>query len=587
MGTVPPPYNPQNDPRWQREQARAWRDQQKAYRQAWKQQARAQRYQWRWQQRGLHRSSIVGPLLLVTIGILFFLVQSGHVAASAFWGWYGRWWPLLMVGLGVLLLLEWSVDRAFQKDASVPTRSVVGGGVVGLVVVLAIVGIIASGVRDAHRLLGKGMTINGDDWEDLVGSKHESDSVPVVRPFVAGHALVIDNPRGDVTLAGTSDDGQLHLTAHNEVRVSSDSDADGRLRQLEAKVSDGGDTTTITVPSVDRGRTDLTVLVPANVRPTVMANRGEVHVNNIKGSVNITANHGNTEITAITGPVIAHVNNRSSSLNVHSVTGNVTVEGSGDVATFSNISGVLTVNADFFGGSHFQKIAQPLNYKSSRTAFSLQRLDGELNIGSQEFSADGISGPVSVETRRRNVTLNRVSGDVKVKTDNGTVEIGTVLPVGSITVDNHNGEVTVSVPDKAKFTFQADASGGNVNTDLGLSNQSKPNDGSMSGTYNGGGSAIRLSTTHGDITLNRGSAVPLPPTPPAPRLSGVPMPPSPLPPDVKESIKEARESAKEAAQEAREAAKEAEQQAREATKEAREKAREAERLAREAAKPQQ
>ena len=491
-----------------------------------------------------------------------------------------------MVGLGVLLLLEWSVDRAFQKDASVPTRSVVGGGVVGLVVVLAIVGIIASGVRDAHRLLGKGMTINGDDWEDLVGSKHESDSVPVVRPFVAGHALVIDNPRGDVTLAGTSDDGQLHLTAHNEVRVSSDSDADGRLRQLEAKVSDGGDTTTITVPSVDRGRTDLTVLVPANVRPTVMANRGEVHVNNIKGSVNITANHGNTEITAITGPVIAHVNNRSSSLNVHSVTGNVTVEGSGDVATFSNISGVLTVNADFFGGSHFQKIAQPLNYKSSRTAFSLQRLDGELNIGSQEFSADGISGPVSVETRRRNVTLNRVSGDVKVKTDNGTVEIGTVLPVGSITVDNHNGEVTVSVPDKAKFTFQADASGGNVNTDIGLSNQSKPNDGSMSGTYNGGGSAIRLSTTHGDITLNRSSAVPLPPTPPAPRLSGVPMPPSPLPPDVKESIKEARESAKEAAQEAREAAKEAEQQAREATKEAREKAREAERLAREAAKPQ-
>jgi len=30
MGTVPPPYNPQNDPRWQREQARAWRDHSRA-----------------------------------------------------------------------------------------------------------------------------------------------------------------------------------------------------------------------------------------------------------------------------------------------------------------------------------------------------------------------------------------------------------------------------------------------------------------------------------------------------------------------------------------------------------------------------
>ena len=83
MATIPP-----IDPRFQREQwrqqQRIARDQAKAQRDAWRAQARLQREQARWQMRQYRRGSIVGPLLLVAIGIVFLLIQTGRIAANQF-----------------------------------------------------------------------------------------------------------------------------------------------------------------------------------------------------------------------------------------------------------------------------------------------------------------------------------------------------------------------------------------------------------------------------------------------------------------------------------------------------------------------
>jgi hypothetical protein len=105
MGSYPPPpYPPPPGPpyggdwKYQRrvlkEQARAQRDM-----------ARAQRDAYRYQARSLRRSSILGPLLLITIGILFLLVQTGRLQAHALWDWYGRFWPLPLLCAGIFMLL--------------------------------------------------------------------------------------------------------------------------------------------------------------------------------------------------------------------------------------------------------------------------------------------------------------------------------------------------------------------------------------------------------------------------------------------------------------------------------------------------
>ena len=141
MANYPPPYPPPgapggppygNDWKYQRrmlkDQARAQRDM-----------FRAQREAYRYQTRGLRRSSILGPLVLITIGVIFLLIQTGHLQSYRFWEWYGRFWPLLLVGAGVIMLLEWAYDQYTQSDSTQPRyRRRVGGGVFTLLLLLVI-----------------------------------------------------------------------------------------------------------------------------------------------------------------------------------------------------------------------------------------------------------------------------------------------------------------------------------------------------------------------------------------------------------------------------------------------------------------
>ena len=214
MGNYPPPPYPPppgppygNDWKYQRrvlkDQARAQRDM-----------LRAQRQAYRYQARGLRRSSILGPLVLITVGIVFLLVQSGHLQGYRLWEWYARFWPFLLVGAGVVMLLEWAYDQHVQSDSTQPPyRRRVGGGVVAILILLAFTGVVLSGARtDGRSRLFNGLNINQDNWDEFLGDKHESDQT-LAQAFPAGAALVVNNPRGDVTISGTSDDNQITSTS--------------------------------------------------------------------------------------------------------------------------------------------------------------------------------------------------------------------------------------------------------------------------------------------------------------------------------------------------------------------------------------
>ena len=133
-GGTPPPYDP-------RMQWRIYREQQKA---AW----RAQRDAWKAQQQALKASyagaygprvpSIVGPIILVAVGVVGLLLYSGRIAPSNFWSWYGHWWPVLLIAAGLALLGEWALDLR----RSTPVRR--SGGFIGVLILLAILGFAAS-----------------------------------------------------------------------------------------------------------------------------------------------------------------------------------------------------------------------------------------------------------------------------------------------------------------------------------------------------------------------------------------------------------------------------------------------------------
>ena len=506
-GQYPPP--PHGDWRYQR---RVMRDQARMQRDYY----RAQQQAYRDQMRGMRRTSIVGPLLMISIGVIFLLIQTGRLSSTYFWNWYGRWWPLLLVTAGLIMLLEWGWDSYFHSDEPVLRRRSLGGGVFALLLILGLSGVVFSGIHDGH--FGRAFNMDPDSMDEFMGDKHESDQT-LTQALAAGNGVTIDNPRGDVTVNGTSDDNQVHIDIHKQVYTRSDTEADRRAQDLTPKIDTDGNMMKISMPSIEGSRADITVTVPSAAASTVFSNRGDVHVASLKAPVNVTANHGDVTVTGITGPVITRINNGDSSFSSHSITGPVSIQGRARDVSFSEITGTATMDGEFFGTTHLQHISSNIRFHTSRTDLRLARLDGEVEISpNSDLSADQAMGPFTLATRNRNITLERIAGDLSVTNSNGSVDITSAPPLGNITVENRNGSVDVTLPEHEGFTAQAETTNGDLSNDFNLEQTGKDdsNHKSYSGTVGKGGPQIRIITSQGDINLKKASIAPLPPLPPAP-----------------------------------------------------------------------
>lgn len=99
------------------------------------------------------RRSIAGPLILIVIGLLFFLRNFG--LRFPLWHWFGRWWPVLLILWGVIALIE----HSSASRMGYRTRHLGAGGIF-LLVLLVGLGVTAhyssnvdwSGMRDQIQM---------------------------------------------------------------------------------------------------------------------------------------------------------------------------------------------------------------------------------------------------------------------------------------------------------------------------------------------------------------------------------------------------------------------------------------------------
>jgi DUF4097 and DUF4098 domain-containing protein YvlB len=507
---VPPPgYDPRDQRRYFREQARAQRD---AF--------RAQRAQMRYQMRSMRRSSMLGPILLIAIGVVFLLIQTGHLDHDRFWGWYGHWWPLLLVAAGAVVLAEWAIDQTAMRDPQRPAyRRSVGGGVILLLLIFGFAGAIANHVHEFPSGYSKafpGFHFDQDSMDRLFGDKHESDQT-IDLSFTSGDTLTIANPRGSVTVSGTSDDNQMHLAIHKRVYAGTDSEADAKANRFTPDNKYSNAAWTVTMPSVDGASADLVITVPASAPVSVTADHGDIHIASIKAAVVATANHGDIELSAITGTASAHLNSGNSSISAHAIDGGLTIQGHAEDITLSDIQGPVSVAGEFFGTTHVEHIAGTFHFHTSRTDFQLARLDGEADISpDQNLSAEQAMGPVVLTTRDRNITLDRMAGDISVSNRDGSINVIAAPALGNITLEDRDGSIHATLPEHANFSVQASTSDGNIDTDFALATRSNDDARTLTGSVGSGGPIVHIATTDGDISVRKGDVAPLPLTPPAP-----------------------------------------------------------------------
>jgi hypothetical protein len=414
----------------------------------------------------------------------------------------------VLVGAGIVLLLEWTIDRQMGGPEAMYGRRSVGGAVVTLLILLAIVGGTMRGFRQGgHPNFNFGPSFNSDNLEQFFGEKQESESEQDLA-FPAESHLSVMNPRGDVTLVGHSTDGRMHLTVNKSVYGWSKEEGDRKAAELKPTIVSSGGTVAIEMASVQGGSADLTITLPETGAATVTASRGDISVTGMKAPVNVTALHGTVDLNDIRGTVTARTSSSGQSFTAHAITGDLALKGKADDINVSDVTGQVAVEGEFFGETHFEHLGGPVSFHTSRTHFTTSKVDGQVDISpGSSMTADHLIGPTTLKTRSRNINFTEMTGDISIVNSDGSVELSSLAPMGNITVDNRSGPVTVNLPAKPSVVLQAETHGDSkskIVNNLELTPVQTDDSSRLTGKLGDGKAQLDLRTTHAEIEIHAG-----------------------------------------------------------------------------------
>ena len=434
-GGAPPPYSPY-DPRTQyrvyREQQRAaWR----AQRDAWK----AQRYAMKSSYVGAYGPrvpSVVGPIILIGVGVVALLLLTGHVNAGAFWSWYGHWWPLLLIAAGLAMLVEWALDMRRKS----PVRR--GGSFVGILILLGLLGLGAAGWNHAQPWFH--WDGQNNDFFNFMGlPEHDMDQQVLSAQIPANAAIEIDNPRGDVSIT-SGDTSTVTVQAHAVAYADSDMDAAKVFAAEAAHLTVNGSTVEVKTDGDSKGRMNLTVTVPKAATVTVDAGKGDVTAASLGAGIRVTVS-GDLRLNSMTGPVEAHFSKGNHDFSAHDIQGDLTTDGDLNDITFSEIKGKVTQNGEILGDVHLEAIHGPVHLHTSVTDLELAELPGDMTLDSDDLRVNEAKGALHIVTRSKDIDINQIYGDSYVETRNGRIS---VEPAGTYAVEakNDKGDVELTLP---------------------------------------------------------------------------------------------------------------------------------------------
>jgi DUF4097 and DUF4098 domain-containing protein YvlB len=508
-----PPYDPKTQWKVHREQQKAaWR----AQREAWK----AQHHAWKAQYVnafGPRVPSVVGPIILIGVGVIALLLMSGRLNAEQFWGWYGHWWPMLLIVAGLALLAEWALDM----HREVPVRR--GGSFVGILIFLAVVGIGASGWNHARPWVYQWDDHDKDFFDSFSQPQHDMDQQALSQQIPANAAIAIENPRGDVSI--TAGDGStLQVQAHEVAFANSDEDAKKIFDAEAAHLAVSGSSVIVKSESNAHGRINLTITVPKSARVTVETGKGDVTAAGLGAGMNVTA-RGDVHLSEIAGTVEAHFPNDHHDFSAHNVQGDLNIDGNLGELTFSAIKGKVLQNGEIRGETHMEQVSGPIHLHTSITDLDVAELTGDMTLNADDLRVNEAKGAVRVSSRSKDIDLSQIYGDIHVETRNGRIS---VEPAGNYSVEatNSKGDVEVTLPANASASVNVRTHNGDIVSDFALSSNKDGENKQAAFNLGGGAARVTLDASNGDVRIKKGPAfTTAPSTPAAPKPPKLNVPP--------------------------------------------------------------
>jgi DUF4097 and DUF4098 domain-containing protein YvlB len=449
----------------------------------------------------MRRGSLVAPFLLILIGMLFLLnnIRPDLPLLDV----AGQYWPLLLVGWGVLRLIEvffWHVQR---KPLPV---SGVSGGEWSLVVLIALIG---SGLFVANRVSRwpanfgiRGAEVFGDTFDFPVEGEL---AVTAKTP-----RILVENLRGNARIVG-SDVTVVKVTGRKTVRALRQEDADRANREAPFEITQNGDQIVIRTNQErasgnQRLSADLEISVPRGSSIEGRGRYGDFDITDVLGKVDINSDNAGVRIQNIGGDLRVDLR-RSDIVRASGVKGSVDVKASkGQDVDLDNIAGPVNVEGTYTGEVQFRNLAKPLKYQTEHTELHVEKVPGELRLALGDLTGNNITGPVRLSANRsRDVELSNYTDSVDITLERGDVVLRPAKnSLGKVEVKTRSGDIELALPSNAKFEISAKTDHGSVQNEFGgpLNAENNDRSGSMIGKV-GVGPMLRLNTDRGEVRIRK------------------------------------------------------------------------------------
>ena len=452
----------------------------------------------------MRRASLVAPLLLIGIGLLF--LARNVFPELQLLDYLAKYWPLLLVIWGGLRLLEILVWAATSKP--LPARGLSSGEWV-LIVFLCFVGVSLHAVRGfspwlpGSRIELGGLDIFGESYDYPLSAEKASGKAPRV---------IIETFRGNARITA-GDVSSVKVTGHSTIRSLDQSSADRTNTQAPLEID--GDDNLVRIHTWQnrvsgnnrRISADLDIVVPRGASIEAHGRSGDFDVSGVNGSVEISSDNASVRLEDIGGNVSVETRG-SDILRAVKIRGSVDLKGRGSDIDLQDIAGPVTINGTFTGNSQLHNLAKPLRISTGYTDFSAEKVtDMRVTLGN--LNASDLTGPVRMTSSRSwDVSLTNFTNSLDINLNGGDVDLRPgLLPLARMDVRSRTGRIELALPQAAKFDLNASSSRGSVDNEFGDPLKLEPT-GRRGATLRGsnGGPPVNLSTENGQIVVRTASA---------------------------------------------------------------------------------
>ena len=444
-----------------------------------------------------HRSSLFVALLLILLGVVFFLdridpaLGIGHLIRL--------YWPILIILWGVAKLVE----RLPTGGAGQPRPPILSGGEAALLVLLALV-LGAFGFHDWIREHYADIDIDVPPF-----SQRYSESVALPPQTLSPGARVeITTKRGNVTVH-VSEGNALVVSATKSAPGPSESTVQAHLKDVGVQIEPRGNGVRIHPANLESAggwaSVDLDVEVPKTATLAINASHGDIRVSGVAGNIDAHADNGDIEIHDSGGDVSAEL--QKGDVRITNIGGNLRVNGRGDDVEIADVSGDVAIDGAFLGSARVRNVAKTIHCTSPWLDVTIARMKGHMELDSSNIAVSDAAGDARIVTHNKDVDVENIGGRLDVTDSHSDVKVGYANPPGAdVDIANDSGDVDLTLPAKSNFELSAVSRSGEVESDFegpSLKPVSDEDNEHLSGKFGGPGPKITISTTYGTIHLSK------------------------------------------------------------------------------------